>query len=231
MSVISSSLALVDGVAKAAHGLGNVENINRAFVKVKEGLHNVKVSKVDATKVQREIEGELFDKWHESCQVMESKGISIDNIYDFLDYLEDAYEGIDKDMKKKMKGIRWTSEWSHQIVELKNNAADDSGATYGMIAFGKSNDGKFVDCMYCLYKLDFKVAPEKIITKKEHSVLWGLFKWETAEEKVQERVLGVKSLKRIKNFFRFKALEGFYQEGLIDQINVVPSLEDVVDEN
>ena len=163
-------------------------------------------------------------------QVMESKGISIENIHDFLDHLEDAYEGVDKEMRKKMNGIHWASEWSYKIVEFKYNAANDSGARYGMIAFGKSKDGKFVDCIYCLYKLDFKVAPEKIITKKEHSVLWGLVKWETVQEKVQERVLGVKSLKRIKNFFRFKALEGFYQEGLIDQINVVPSLEDVVDE-
>ena len=99
-----------------------------------------------------------------------------------------------------------------------------------MVAFGKSKDGKFVDCMYCLYKLDFKVAPERIVTTKQHSVLFGLIKWETVHERVQERVLGVKSLKRIKNFFRFKALEGFYNEGLIDQINVVPSIEDVADE-
>ena len=161
---------------------------------------------------------------------MESKGIPIENIHAFLDHLQDAYEGIDKEMRKKMDGIQWASEWAYKVVEFKYNAANDSGARYGMTAFGKSKDGKFVDCMYCLYKLDFKVAPERIVTKKEHSVLWGLFKWETLKEKVQERVLGVKSLKRIKNFFRFKALEGFYHEGLIDQINVVPSIEDVVDE-
>ena len=161
---------------------------------------------------------------------MESKGIPIEKIHAFLDHLEKAYEGINKEIRKKMNGIQWGSEWSYKVVEFKYNAANDSGARYGMIAFGKSKDGKFVDCMYCVYKLDFKVAPERIVTKKEHSALWGLFKWETLEEKVQERVLGVKSLKRIKNFFRFKALEGFYQEGLIDQINVVPSIEDVTDE-
>lgn len=207
------------------------DDSNRALVKVKQGLHTVKVSQYDATQVQREMEGELFDKWHEGCEVMESKGIPIENIHGFLDHLKEAYEGIDEGMRKKMNGIQWASEWSYKVVEFKYNAAHDSGARYGMIAFGKSKDGKFVDCMYCLYKLDFKVAPERIVTKKEHSVLWGLFKWETVEEKVQERVLGVKSLKRIKNFFRFKALEGFYHEGLIDQINVVPSIEDVIDEN
>ena len=161
---------------------------------------------------------------------MESKGIPIESIQDFLDHLEDAYEGIDRAMRKKMNGIQWAGEWSHKIIEFKNSTGSASGAKYGMIAFGKSKDRKFVDCMYCLYKLDFKIAPERIIRNKEDSILWGLYKWETVEVKVQERVLGGNSLKRIKNFFRFKALEGFYQEGLIDQINVVPSIEDVVDE-
>ena len=161
---------------------------------------------------------------------MESKGIAIENIQKYLDHLQEAYEGIDEGMRKKMNGISWAEEWAYKIMEFKYNSPSDSGARYGMIAFGKSKDGKFVDCMYCLYKVDFKVAPERIVTKKQHSVLFGLFKWETAQEKVQQRVLGVKSLKRIKNFFRYKALEGFYHEGLIDQINVVPSIKDVPDE-
>ena len=161
---------------------------------------------------------------------MEAKGIATESIQSFLDHLQDAYEGIDKEMRKKMKGIEWASEWAHKVMEFKYDSSSDSSPRYGMIAFGKSKDGKFVDCMYCLYKLDFKVAPERIITTKQHSVLFGLVKWQTVEERVQERVLGVISLKRIKNFFRFKALEGFYKEGLIDQINVVPSIEDVADD-
>ena len=163
-------------------------------------------------------------------QVMETKEIPVKNIHGFLDHLKDAYEGIDEQMRKKMNGIQWGSEWSHKIMEFKNQVENESGAKYGMVVFVKSKDGKFVDCMYCLYKVDLKVAPAKILIKKEHSILWGLLKWETVEEKVQESVLGARLLKRIKNFFRFKALEGFYHEGLIDQINVVPSIEDVVDE-
>ncbi|XP_044171657.1 uncharacterized protein LOC122955995 isoform X2 [Acropora millepora] len=204
---------------------------NRALVKVKQGLNTVKVSQYDANQVQREIDGALFDKWEEKCEVMESKGIPIENIHGFLDHLKEDFKGIDKEMRKKMDGIQWASEWSHNVMEFKYNAASDSHGQYVMIAFGKSKDGKFVDCMYCLYKLDFKVAPEKTITKKDHSVLWDLVKWQTVKEGVKEKELGVKLLKRIKNFFRYKALEGFYRQGLIDQINVVPSIEDVVDEN
>ena len=163
-------------------------------------------------------------------QVMEAKGIAIENIQGFLDHLQDAYEGIDGEMRKKMNGIQWSSEWAYKVVEFKNNKSSGSAARYGMIAFGKSKDGKFVDCMYCLYKLDFEVTPSRIITTKQHSSLWGLFTWQTVEEQEKKRELGVKSLKRIQNFFRYKALEGFYKEGLIDRINLVPSIEDLADD-
>ena len=96
-----------------------------------------------------------------------------------------------------------------------------------MVAFGKSADRKFIDCMYVLYKMDFKIAPQEIVTKKNHSVLFGLVKWQTTEREYVERTLGVKSIKQLQNFFRVKALQRFYNEGLIDSINYVPSIEDI----
>ena len=68
-SQISTGVGVLDGVANAAQILGKMEEMNRALVKVKEGLHSVKVSKFDATEFQREIEGELFAEWHEKCEV------------------------------------------------------------------------------------------------------------------------------------------------------------------
>lgn len=115
---------------------------------------------------------------------MEFKGIFIENIYGFLDYFKDVYEGIDEGMRKKMNGIQWVSEWLYKVVEFKYNVVYDFGVRYGMIVFGKFKDGKFVDCMYCFYKLDFKVVFERIVIKKEYLVLWGFFKWEIVEEKV-----------------------------------------------
>ena len=66
---LSQILTVIDGVATAAKALEKVEDINRALLKVKEGLQSVKVSQFDATQVQREIEAELFDKWYEGCEV------------------------------------------------------------------------------------------------------------------------------------------------------------------
>ena len=135
--------------------------------------------------------------------------------------------GIDKEMRKKLNGIKWTGKWSHKIYEFKYNKGDTSGARYGMVAFGKSADRKFIDCMYVLYKMDFKIAPQVIVTKKNHSAFWGLKKWQTVETKVVERTLGIKSIKQLQNFFRVKALQRFYNEGLIDSINYVASIEDI----
>ena len=159
---------------------------------------------------------------------MEAKGIAIEDIKSFLDYLQGTYEGIDEKTRKKMEGILLSVEWAHKVVEFKYNCKSSGyGARYGMIAFGKSRDGKFVDCMYCIYKLDFKVAPRIITTQPS---LWGLLTGQTVEEQEKKRSLDFKSLKRIQNFFRFKALEGFYKEGLIDKINVVPCIVDTTND-
>ena len=130
-------------------------------------------------------------------------------------------------MRKKLNGINWTGKWAHKIYEFKYNKGATSGARYGMVAFGKSADRRFIDCMYVLYKIDFKIAPQIIVTKKKHSKWWGLRKWTTKSTEVVERTLGMKSIKQIQNFFRVKALQRFYNEGLIDSINYVTSIEDI----
>ena len=63
----SATQTVVDGLTTGV--LNKFEYINRALSKVKQGLHSVKVSQHDANEVQREIEGKLFDKWHENCEV------------------------------------------------------------------------------------------------------------------------------------------------------------------
>lgn len=98
-----------------------------------------------------------------------------------------------------------------------------------MMAFGRSPDLKYVDSMYVLYKMDFKIAPKNIVTVKEDSWLFGLFSWTTSSSEKVEQSLGSNSIKKLQNFFRLKALEGFYKEGLIETINYVDSLDQLPD--
>lgn len=51
------------------------------------------VSKNDATELTRQLEGELYDQWHERCEVMKASKISMKNIDGFLNHLKGAYEG------------------------------------------------------------------------------------------------------------------------------------------
>ncbi|XP_061195793.1 uncharacterized protein LOC133204027 [Saccostrea echinata] len=201
-----------------------------ALEAVKRGLHSVKVVKNDATKLQRELEGELFEKWHEGCEVMKTTKVPQSKILPFLDHLEKSYEGITPDIRQKMEGILFSDEaWEYKIMEWKFNQGANSSARYGMMALGRSPDLKYIDCMYVLYKMDFKIAPEEIVTEKTDSWLWGLVSWTTEERECKERNLGSKSVKALQNFFRLKALEGFYKEGLIESINYVPSIEEIPD--
>ena len=81
---------------------------------------------------------------------MESKGIAITDIHAFLDHLQDAYEGIDSEMRKKMDGIKWSQEWAYKVMEFKYNSSSDSAARYGVIAFGKFKDGSFIHCFIAI---------------------------------------------------------------------------------
>lgn len=203
---------------------------NNAVEQVKKGLHRVKVSRYDATELERNLEGELFDNWSESCEVMKAVKIPLENLDKYLDHMQKAYEGIDHKTRLKMEGILFTDEsWDYKLVEWKFNKAENSGARYGMMAFGRSPDLKYVDSMYVLYKMDFKIAPKDFVTIKEDSWLFGLFSWTTISSEKVEQSLGSNSIKKLQNFFRLKALEGFYKEGLIETINYVDSLDQLPD--
>lgn len=127
-----------------------------------------------------------------------------------------------------MEGVLFVEgTWEYKILEYKINVDKEAGAKYGLIAFGKSPDKKFYDCMFVLYHMNFKVSTQTQSKSKEYSVLWGLYKWTTKENEVSTRKFGTQTNKAFQNFFRLKALQGFYKEGVIESINYVDSLEDI----
>lgn len=208
------------------------DETSQILEQLKRGLHTVKVSKFDATEVQRKLEGELFERWHEKCETIKVLDIPDENLDAFLDHMK-FENGMDDATISRAKAIKHSRRGLEiKVVEWKFNKEDkedNSGARYGMMALCRSADQKAVDCMYVIYSMDFKIAPEEIVTEKKHSWLWGLFSYTTEDIKKVERSLGVKSIKSLQNFFRMKALQGFYSEGLIDSINYVPSIEDIPD--
>lgn len=138
--------------------------------------------------------------------------------------------GIDERQRKKMNGVLFgEGAWDHKVFDWKlEDKGYKASARYCMVAFGKSSDGKYVDCVYVLYKMDLEI-PKEIVVKERHSLLFGLIEWTTNSVRENKSMLDMERNKEYKNFFRMKALQGFYNEGLMDKINYVPSLDYVDD--
>lgn len=138
------------------------------------------------------------------------------NIDKFLDYMKANYEGINSDVRKKMDGIKFAGgNWEHNIFEWKFNAEDspNGNGRFGMIVFGKSEDGNEIDCAYVLYKMDFTLTEKETADLKKHSILYGLINWNTITEDTKE--ISLDMIEDLQSFFRMKAMKVFQNMGLI----------------
>lgn len=54
---------------------------------------SVQVSKHDARDLERKLRKELFSKWEEKVEVMKSTKIPVEEIAEYLNYMENSYEG------------------------------------------------------------------------------------------------------------------------------------------
>lgn len=128
--------------------------------------------------------------------------------------------GIGENGKQKLKTIKFCDKVQHLIRQFKFNVDTEDNifrARYGMVVMAKSGDR--VQCNYVLYKMDFRIA-----VSKERSILWGLFRWESTDPDKTAQLVNDMSFP---NFFRTKAIEEFYKEGIIESINYVGTINDV----
>ncbi|XP_062604602.1 uncharacterized protein LOC134266367 [Saccostrea cucullata] len=196
--------------------------------KIKNGLYNVKVNHLDASIVEQQLN--QFTKWEEGSEVTRARRIPMAKLQDFLDHLLKTYgdSGITAADRNKWNGVHFAEEWTSKIIEWKFNAdtADSTGvqgARFGIVGFAKSADGEYVDCMLAIYKLDFRLAPQ--IVMKDNSILWGLYVWSTYQKFEIDRSISREEIAKFQNFFRYKALNEFKKEGVIDRISYTDRLE------
>ena len=124
-----------------------------------------------------------------------------------------------------MESIRRVKNWEEKSFEFKCDDNRECHAVYAIMAFGRSNDKQSIDYIHALYRLDFKVAPKIIERRKENSILWGLYNWESIEYRKEEYTLGMKAVSQLRSYVRYKVMEGFYNEGFIDTLNKVNEIE------
>lgn len=186
---------------------------------LKKGLYTLKVSKRDATEVERKLQGELLKTWKEKYELARFTKIKKEELKAFLDHLEEAYEGVTKTVRKKMEGILFSHTWNDDIVENTFVAGGTSKAQYGLAAFGRSSDGMFIDCMYIVYKAEFELAPKEIETFNERTMFFGLFNWAKYSTEEKKQYFGIETNKKFENYFRVKVLENLKERKAIDSVS------------
>ena len=209
---------LTDDLTTAYTGNSAQENMEKA-------LSRVKVCKQDSVSVQNSLRNEYFSAWNETCEVTEARKISISNLAELVSKLEDQYRGVNFDIRRKIEAIRWAPSWSHKIFEFTFGDNIDSGEVYfGMICLAKSPDGQTIDAISSLYKLDFTLAQERIVTEETFQLL-GFIPLDTNRTvQYRRKNLGHFSKKQISNFCRVKAMEAFKNRGFIHRVPYVSSL-------
>lgn len=198
---------------------------NSAQGNMERALSRVKVCKHDAIAVQNRLKKEYFSSWNETCDVTEARRISVNNLDELISKLEMQYRGVDLNIKQKIKAIRWAPSWSHKILEFSfGNKIDAGEVMFGMICIVKSPDGQTLDAICSLYKLDFTLAQERLVTEETFN-LFGFIPIDTnTTVHYRQRNLGHFSKEQIINFCRVKALESFQYNGFISQVSFVNSL-------
>lgn len=124
--------------------------------------------------------------------------------------------------QRRRELIEMTGEYTSKIVAFKIQADTAKSsrmqrARFGMMAFAKSLDGNYIDIMLAIYTLEFKLA--RYVVYKENSLLWGLYKWSSYPDVEVDKSISKDDIEKIQNFFRYKALKEFKNEGIIDRIS------------
>lgn len=198
---------------------------NSARENMERALSRVKVCKQDAETVQNRLRDEYFSKWDETCEVTEARQISIHNLEDLVSRLEEQYRGVDFNIRRKIQGIKWAPSWSHKVLEFTFGDNIDSGEVYfGIVCLAKSPDGQNVDALSSLYKLNFTLAQEKVVTTETFNFLGFIPTSSETSVHYRRKNLGYFSKKQISNFCRMKAMEAFKRKGFIHHVPYVSSL-------
>lgn len=208
---------------------GRPGETNRAKNAIDRSLSQIKICKAESQALETKLRNEYFTKWDESCDVGEFHGFSRGNLDGLLDKISDKFQATGNDVRTKLKGIQWASEWTYKVYEFTFGSVVDSGTVYfGMIALGKegSEVEESFDAVTCLYKLDFTVAKVKVEQRRRKRIL-GINAGTDRRDWYENKNLGFITKKTLTNFCRLKALDAFCKEGLASSVNDVLSIEDV----
>ena len=218
-----SSFHLVESGDCGTVGLGQ-----RASDAIDRSLSRIKICRSESEALETKLRDEYFSQWDESCDVGEFHGFSKERLDDLLHKINARFEETGNDLKSKLQGIRWVSEWTYKVYEFQFGKVIDSGTVYfGMIALGKekSSGMESFDAVTCLYKLEYTVAKVKVEKRKPKRTL-GVRTGTSRRDWWESKNLDFVTQKALTNFCRMKAVDEFRRKGLASSVNNVQSIED-----
>lgn len=188
------------------------------FFKTNEDEQNVyKVNISDVALIDQHLD--RLTRWKEESNMKDTKKILLENLPRFLTTLENRYGDSGMPNQEKLetilnleKGNSKTVEWMDNIFNTESEGG--FAVRFGSMTFKKSSDGSYVDCKLYIYKLDFTLVPNTVLT--DNSILNGLYKLSNSEEVEIERGNSKNEIIRFQNYIRRKALLEFQKEGFLD---------------
>ena len=209
--------------------IGRPGDNRRAEAAIKQSLSQIKVCRSESQALETMLRNEYFTKWEETCDVNEFHGYSRGRLDDLFARIHDTFKATGNDVRPKLKGIQWASQWSYKVFEFTYGSVMDSGTVYfGMIALGKeqSNGEDNFDAVTCLYKLDFTLAKIKVEQRRPKRTL-GVRTGTHRRDWWETKKLDFVTQNALTNFCRGKALDTFRAKGLVSSINEVSSLANI----
>ncbi|KAL5251435.1 hypothetical protein ACHWQZ_G016964 [Mnemiopsis leidyi] len=174
-----------------------------------DSLTDTTTTVTNLTQAEEQVRGLTFDKFEEKflSQVME--GI---NLYDFEKVVERLANrhSLPADKKEEILDGQYAAKNYLVSKEFVFNVGQDSQLVYMKVATIKTSDSK-IDLALMYYRLDFKLAPMKIETRRKKRFL-GIKTGTRTSIHYEPRNLSEKDQDCFTNFFRYKALKGFLLE-------------------
>ena len=174
-----------------------------------ESLITEKTTVKDLTEAEETVRGLTFDKFEEKFLSQVLRGINLTDFEKVVERIAKRHS-IPEEKKDGILDGQYAEKNILVSKEFVFNIGEDGKLVYMKVATIKSSDTK-IDLALMYYKLDFKLAPRKIETKKSKRFLFIKIGEETTIH-YEPRNLSEKDQDCFTNFFRYKALKGFLQE-------------------
>ena len=174
-----------------------------------ENLCGTTETRTNMTQAEETVRGLTFDKFEEKLVSQVMEGINLSDFEKVVGRMATRH-ALPDDKKDEILDGQYAEKNTLVSKEFVFNVGQTSQLVYCKVATMKTSDAK-IDLAIMYYKLDFKLSPTRIETRRTKRFL-GIRTGTSTSVHYEPRNLSTKDQDFFTNFFRYKALKGFLQE-------------------